>query len=73
MNLVTDILDKRTRNVVITFLSEAVNMTTREHGCQSSRKLEMAPVSLKDGSHFGYRIFQNNKIVLISLSLDLAV
>ena len=35
-----------------------VNTKTREHGGQSSRKLKMAPVRLKDGSHFGSRIFQ---------------
>ena len=43
-----------------------VNTKTREHGSQSSRKLKMAPVGLKDGSHFGSRTFWANKIVLMS-------
>ena len=43
-----------------------VNTKTREHGSQSSRKLKMAPVRLKDGSHFGSRTFWTNKIVLMS-------
>ena len=33
---------------------------------KSSRKLKMAPVRLKDGSHFVSRTFWENKIVLIS-------
>ena len=44
----------------------AVNTKTREQGSQSSRKLKMAPVRLKNGSHFGSRTFWANKIVLIS-------
>ena len=44
----------------------AVNTKTREHESQSSRKLKMAPVRLKDGSHFGSRTFWVNKIVLMS-------
>ena len=35
----------------------AMNMKTREHGSQSSRKLKMVPVRLKDGSHFGSPTF----------------
>ena len=36
-------------------------MKTREHGSQSSRKLKMTPVRLKDGSHFGSRTFWVNR------------
>ena len=43
----------------------AVNTKTREHGSQSSRKLKMAPVRRKVGSHFGSRTFWVNKIVLM--------
>ena len=48
-------------------------MKTREPGSQSSRKLKMAPVRLKDGSHSGSRIFLDNKIVLISPYINLAI
>ena len=41
--------------------SIAVNTKTREHGSQSSRKLKMAPVRLKDRSHFGSRTFWRTK------------
>ena len=47
-------------------INNTVNTKTREHGSQSSRKLKMAPVRLKDGSHFGSRTFWVNKIVLMS-------
>ena len=47
-------------------LNMAVNTKTREHGSQSSRKLKMAPVTLKDGSHFGSRTFWVIKIALMS-------
>ena len=50
-----------------------VNMKTGVHGSQSSRKLKMAPVRLKDGNHFGSRTFQVNKIVFISPFIDLAI
>ena len=46
--------------------SYAVNMKTREHGSQNSRKLKMSPVRLKNGSHFGSRIFWVNKVILIA-------
>ena len=39
---------------------------------QSFRKLKMAPARLKDERHFGSRIFQVKKIVLISF-LDLVI
>ena len=39
------------------FNSTPVNMITQEHASQSSRKLKMAAVRLKDVSHFGSRTF----------------
>ena len=47
----------------------AVNTKTREHGSQSSRKLKMAPVRLKDRSHFGSRtIFGEQNSIHITIN-----
>ena len=51
---------------VICYITIPVNTETREHGSQSSGKLKMALIRLKDGSHFSSRTFWANKIVLIS-------
>ena len=51
--------------ILATEIAITVNTKTREHGSQSSRKLKMAPVRKKVGSHFGSRTFWVNKIVLM--------
>ena len=44
----------------------SVNMKTREHQSQSSRKLKMTPVRLKTGPTSAPVTFWVNKIVLMS-------
>ena len=51
------LLKKKATRIITNSHFIAVNTKTREHGSQSSRKLKMAPVTLKDGSHFGSRTF----------------
>ena len=51
--------------------SITVNTKTREHGSQSSRKLKMAPVRFKDGSHFGSRTFRVNKKLQNSINVTI--
>ena len=45
----------------------AVNMKIREYGSQSFRKLKMAPIRFKEGSHFGSRIFRVYNSIDITL------